>query len=449
MAKTQLLCPDFPALQLVRTGRIVRLLGRLTLYAMVATIIIMLFVPWQQTAPGNGTVIALDPQQRPQPVLSPAEGQVIWVMPNLREGTYVEEGQTLLRIAPLAAGAVAQLELQIDFANAQLYATQQGIGFAKQLRDSQESAGIELTASLEEAVKEAESKLAQVKNKLPVAQADYDDKLNKYTNAAKVTPRLVSPEALFSMKQDVIAAENKLAEATNAIGQAEAGFKVKKLELASKAYDVKVKNDKADVELQAKQKDLNVIKTKLSELETKMEEYERLEVPAPRSGFIHQWNGVVGSDIIKKQDRLCIIVPEATELAVELQVTGNDMPLIHEGDRVRLQFHGWPAVQFVGWPSVAVGTFGGKVNRAFPTDDGKGNFKVLVTPSKHFDGESDWPDNRYLRQGVRANGWVLLRKVPLGYEIWRQLNGFPPVVSDEEPTKNKGGKGSKVKLPKA
>jgi hypothetical protein len=130
-----------------------------------------------------------------------------------------------------------------------------------------------------------------------------------------------------------------------------------------------------------------------------------------------------------------------------MKVSGNDMPLIQEGDKVRLQFEGWPAVQFVGWPSVAVGTFGGKVSRIFPSDDGKGNFLVLVTPDNHFAREDGWPDSRYLRQGVRANGWVLLNEVRLGYELWRQLNGFPPVVSDQEPDKQ-DNKNDKVKLPK-
>ena len=98
---------------------------------------------------------------------------------------------------------------------------------------------------------------------------------------------------------------------------------------------------------------------------------------------------------------------------------------------------------------MAVGTFGGKVNRVFPTDDGFGNFRVVVTPDNHFDREDGWPDNRYLRQGVRANGWVLLKQVPLGYEIWRQLNGFPPVVADKEPGQSKEkDKKSKLKLPK-
>ncbi|MEM6691360.1 MAG: hemolysin D, partial [Planctomycetota bacterium] len=132
-------------------------------------------------------------------------------------------------------------------------------------------------------------------------------------------------------------------------------------------------------------------------------------------------------------------------LSVEMLISGIDMPLIEEGDFVRLQFEGWPAVQFVGWPSVAIGTFGGRVNRKFPTDDGKGSFRVVVTKDQHFPQDSEWPDDRYLRQGVRANGWILLREVSLGYEIWRQLNGFPKSVEEKS---GKEEKPTKVKLPK-
>ena len=92
---------------------------------------------------------------------------------------------------------------------------------------------------------------------------------------------------------------------------------------------------------------------------------------------------------------------------------------------MRLQFEGWPAIQFAGWPSVAVGTFGGRIAAIDATDDGTGKFRVLVRPGR----DDDWPADRFLRQGVRANGWVMLKQVSLGYEIWRQLNGFPPVVS--------------------
>jgi hypothetical protein len=30
-----------------------------------------------------------------------------------------------------------------------------------------------------------------------------------------------------------------------------------------------------------------------------------------------------------------------------------------------------------------------------------------------------------------VQGWVILDSVPVWYEIWRQLNGFPPALSTE------------------
>ena len=108
---------------------------------------------------------------------------------------------------------------------------------------------------------------------------------------------------------------------------------------------------------------------------------------------------------------------------------------------MRLQFEGWPAIQFVGWPSVAIGTFGGEVVFVDAAGDPSGKFRVVVAPDADIvmrDGKPTkvgWPGNRWLRQGVRANGWVLLQQVPLWKEIWRQLNGFPPVVAMDEPGK--------------
>jgi hypothetical protein len=96
---------------------------------------------------------------------------------------------------------------------------------------------------------------------------------------------------------------------------------------------------------------------------------------------------------------------------------------------VRLQFEGWPAVQLAGWPSIAVGTFGGQIVSVDATDDGKGKFRVLVRPDP---SDQPWPEDRYLRQGVRANGWVQLDRVPLWFEVWRRINGFPPVPAGGE-----------------
>ena len=121
--------------------------------------------------------------------------------------------------------------------------------------------------------------------------------------------------------------------------------------------------------------------------------------------------------------RWTLTSPNLPGIVAVLQIDGNDLPLIREGDAVRLQFEGWPAVQFVGWPSVAVGTFGGKVYRIDPNADGKGKFRIFVEPSS---SEQPWPNEEYLRQGVRTQGWVLLNQVSVGYELWRQINGFPP-----------------------
>ena len=93
---------------------------------------------------------------------------------------------------------------------------------------------------------------------------------------------------------------------------------------------------------------------------------------------------------------------------------------------MRLQFEGWPAIQFSGWPSVAVGTFGGKVAVVDAADSGNGEFRILVVPDSEETGP--WPESRYLRQGIRAHGWILLNRVKVGYELWRQFNGFPPTI---------------------
>ena len=146
-----------------------------------------------------------------------------------------------------------------------------------------------------------------------------------------------------------------------------------------------------------------------------------------------------------------MIVPDTTDRVVELMIDGVDAPLIAahmeevgRGPHVRLQFEGWPAVQFVGWPSVATGTFGGKVRQIDPTDDGYGRFRILVEPDEMFDGDR-WPEGHYLRQGNQAVGWVFLNRVTLGYELWRQFNGFPPVLAPKAPDKKEGGKPPKVK----
>ena len=137
-----------------------------------------------------------------------------------------------------------------------------------------------------------------------------------------------------------------------------------------------------------------------------------------------------------------MIIPETESRFVEIWLDGNDTPLIRSrteengvinpGSDVRIAFEGWPAVQMIGWPNLAIGTFGGEVIFVDATDDGKGRFRVVVAPKADTLDRGgglvrvEWPDKaRWLRQGVKANAWIMLQQVPLWYEIWRQINGFP------------------------
>jgi len=440
---------DFPSLQLARTGRIVRLFGRVTFVFLAIALVSMFLVPWRQTARGTGTVTALNPQERPQSVKSPTKGIIYEVKPGLREGSVVTAGEPLVTLRPLAEG-------QVEFLNQQIVATKQtvdsvelNITNAEQAIEFQRQSGENMRLSLVQSLKAAEKKYEQSLNEIDVYEAQLRDKKNQERIAKEVVAKGIIPQQEFYSKQQAVdEAKKKLEKVKNANLGAKSTLEEKKELIASYEQDIEKKNLLAEQKYNEMVQKLQEAKTKLLALQTKSGELDRLVIPAPCSGVIQQWYGVEGSDTVKEGQPLFVIVPDTDALGVEMKVNGNDMPLIKVGDKVRLQFEGWPAVQFVGWPSVAVGTFGGTVNRVFPTDDGKGNFRVLVSPDNNAAIDDGWPDERYLRQGVRANGWVLLKEVPLGYEIWRQLNGFPPTIAEDEPD-NKEKKGGKMKLPKA
>ncbi len=147
-------------------------------------------------------------------------------------------------------------------------------------------------------------------------------------------------------------------------------------------------------------------------------------VRAPRDGTILRVNAGATATFVSTGDIVATFVPDNVERAIELFVDGRDVALVHPGAQVRLQFEGWPVVQFSGWPSVAVGTFGGEVIAVDPSAQTSGRFRILVVEDKT--DPHPWPDQAFVRFGSKARGWVLLQQVPAGYEIWRQLNNFPP-----------------------
>lgn len=173
----------------------------------------------------------------------------------------------------------------------------------------------------------------------------------------------------------------------------------------------------------------------LTRADTALSRQSEQLVVAPRDGFIQSVNSGDAATIVSSGDVLATFVPETSERVIEIFVDGRDVGLLQRGEKARIQFEGWPAVQFSGWPSIAVGTFGGVVSTVDQSAQPDGRFRVLIAE----DPEADipWPEERYARYGAAVRAWILLETVPVGYELWRQLNNFPPELPSSVSTEGK------------
>ncbi|MCU0708197.1 MAG: HlyD family secretion protein [Pirellula sp.] len=454
----EMLGERFPAMHLVRSGWFARVLSRTLVVMLVILLISAVFLPWQQTSRGEGQVIARLPQLRLQPVEAPAKGIISSLRDDLREGSFVEEGEVVMVIKPFAEDAERLNEEAVKALTQKLesYQTvyQNNVEQVKSVRDqaAQEIAG-------------AEAEVRSANNSWQKALKDAEEQVFKFEQAKLereaydgLVGDVISPVEYSQLENKELSELKKLESLQEATNKAYNDLAAKERDLEGKRRLVEQKILKAEAEVQKAQTDVNTAQKELNEVLTKQGEFDRLDVKSPSRGRIQAIRGQAGTKSVKEGDLLFEVVPDTEDLAVELTVRGVDAPLIHVDDPVRLQFEGWPAIQFIGWPSVAVGTFAGKVIAINPTDSGKGVFKIIVGPLQAGeDGnsaqvdlkrpENIWPGSRYLRQGVRANGWVILKTVPLGFEIWRQMNGFPITIADREPTAEKDG-AKDPKMPK-
>ena len=430
-------------IHLVQSSWFARRLAKLLLVGLIVSTLAMMFLPWQQTSRGSGQVVAYVPQERQQNIEAPTKGIVERIAPGLVEGSKVKKDEFILELQPFAPNMVDQLNGQLrelntklDTANVKAEAYGLNIEAFTDARDSAVEAAKQMVSAARSNLDSKQKLVSAYKAKELQAGLNFERQKKLFIKQLKPEKEVeklqkdwdVAKADLESVKLDVVSLEQVL--------------KAKKAELEEKRKVAQTKIDYARAMQQDALGSAATIRKDIRDVEIKLEELKRLIIRAPRDGTIFRMPIYEKGQTIKEGDSILTLIPESSQKAVELYVVGNDMPLVQEGQEVRLQFEGWPAVQFAGWPSVAVGTFSGIVSTVDATDNGKGEFRILVSPSKD---QEPWPSDRYLRQGVRANGWVLLRQVSLGYEIWRQLNGFPVIVSDDEPKK---GKSKVPKLPK-
>jgi hypothetical protein len=300
----------------------------------------------------------------------------------------------------------------------------------------------------------AEQQVLVAKQAVKVAEANVAFRAASETMwSGLVADRIGASIELENARQQLAIARADVEARSAAVLGAEASLRARKSARLRVERDEQVKVQSAKAMRDSAQGEVAESDGAIPRIRRDLERQKQQQILAPVDGFVQSLlaNGQ-GGVFVKQSATLAILVPTTRQLAVELKIDGNDVTFIDVGRHVRLQFEGWPAIQWVGWPSAAIGTFGGKVAFVDRFDDGSGDFRVMVLPDERPYSESEgsfvdwlrklvtfervsqaanphaWPGEPWLRQGVRARGWVVLDRVSLGFEIWRQLNGFPPSI---------------------
>lgn len=414
---------NFRAFALTQSSESIRRMSRLLLGVFLVLLLGLLLLPWQQFVQGSGRVVAFDPLERSVTVEAPLTGRVhhAWVV----EGKVVKAGDVLFEIQDNDPDLMTNLVAQRSAAEARRQAAEARVGaLTAQLAD--------LERALPLAIEAAKTRLDAARFAAETAARHFERVHSLYSNKRGLASQRDYELAL--LERDRTAAEQIRAYAE--LGRAEA-------DLRASLNSSTALRDSAKADLAAAQQSLVMLDVQVSQ--TRMQ-----KVTSPRDGIVLRVQANEGT-WLKAGTPLCTVIPKTNNRMVELWISGNDMPLVQArqldehgnvmkpGSPVRLQFEGWPAIQFVGWPSAAIGTFGGEVVLIDATDNGKGKFRLMVAEDpdhiRRPSGQEkvyDWPGTQWLRQGVRANGWVLLQRVPLWFEFWRQMNGFPPALTEEQ-----------------
>jgi membrane fusion protein, adhesin transport system len=418
----------YKALEMVRTPHVARTLARVFAGFFVTTTLCLFLLPWQQTSTGHGRVVAYAPVERQQHIDAPIEGRVVhfWV----HEGSHVHTGDPLIDIADNDTDILMRLRQERDAVLARVDAARARAELVgsrvEQLTQSRQNA----TGAASRRVQMARDRVRSAEQHLAATEASSDTaRLNVERQRTLGQQGLSSTRTVEVAELDALRARTEVDRARASLSAARSEELALGSDLLRFGTDGTASIEDARATRAAAFSEIASANAELSRIEVRLARQSTQRVVAPRDGTVLRLSVGTGAELVKAGDPLLVFVPDTDARAVELWVDGNDVPLLREGRHVRIQFEGWPALQFSGWPSVAVGTFGGIISIIDVTDDGRGKFRVLVTPEVG----THWPSGRFLRQGVRANGWILLNRVSLAYELWRQFNGFPPVVAPVDP----------------
>jgi len=407
-----------------------------------AVLIIILFIPWTQNISSRGDITTLRQEQRPQEINTIIPGKVAkW---HVKEGDYVKKGDTIIQLS----------EIKDDYLDPNLLSRTKEQLTAKEMtvssyKDKAGTADLQIDALTQGRalkISQIENKLRQQRMKVQADSMDLIAAANDLFIAAKQFARqknmydsgLVS---LTQLEQRNMGYQNAIAKKTSAeikFLNARQELGVLQLEMNGTMQDYNEKISKASGD---KFQSLSQIATGEGDISKLQNQYMNYDIrsklyfiTAPQSGQIVKAKKAGIGEIVKDGEMIVEIVPDNIQYAVEIFVRPVDLPLLSIGQKVRFMFDGFPAIVFSGWPQSSYGTFGGKVAMVESSVSDNGKFRVLVAEDSN---DRKWPPQ--LRMGTGAQGFALLKDVPIWYELWRNINGFPPEYYNLE-TKNEKGK---------
>lgn len=435
---------DFKSAKLLKKPKIRKLRYFFTGFVLILLLVAM-FLPWTQNIQSKGYVTTRLPEQRPQTIQSVISGRLDkWFV---REGDFVEAGDTIVYISEIKSEYFDPS--LIDRTSDQVRAKSQSV----QSYDGKIQALDQQYKALESAMKfklqQTRNKIIQSRNKISIdsidlvaqrtneeiAQNQYNRTKQLYDKGLKSLTELQEKELkLQQTNAKVVAQENKLVNTRNDLVNLYI-----ELSAVETEYSDKLAKSQSDKQSALSSK-LDAI-ANTAKLENQLSNYNIRQqfyyITASQSGFITKTLKKGLGEIVKEGTSIATIVPANYDLAVEIYVKPQDLPLLSIGNETQLLFDGWPAIVISGWPESSTGLFTGEVIAIEQAISDNGYYRVLISPT---DETRDWPEE--LRVGTGASTFILLKDVPIWYEFWRQLNGFPP---DYYRTK-KDNNGDDVKL---
>ena len=415
-----------------------QILNKIIVYVSLIGVVI-LFLPWTQNISGSGAVTTLKPDQRPQTIHSAIGGRIEkWYV---KEGDYVKKGDTILFISEVKEDYLDPN--LVENTGNQVKAKENAVtSYADKVKALEAQMGaIQNEKNLK--LKQAQNKLKQsylkvqsdsidfeaTKTQLKIAKTQYTRSVNlnkeglkPMTDVEEKRMKLQETEAkIITQENKYIASKNEVLNATMELNRISAEYAEKNAKASSDKQTAL--SSQFDTEAQ-----VNKLKNQYKNYQIRNGLYY---ITAPQDGYVNRALQSGIGETIKEGTAVVSIMPAKYDIAVETYIEPMDFPLINKGEKVRVWFDGWPTIVFSGWPGVSYGTFGGIIVAKENFISPNGKYRVLIAPDP---SDKKWPEQ--LSIGAGTQSLALLDDVPIWFEIWRTLNGFPPNFYQPTTTEN-------------